>query len=129
MCTMPVVGAPPCQCFSPGGIQITSPALISLTGWPWVWKRPTPEITYSVCPNGWVCHAVRAPGSKPTRLMTTRAGAGAEMIGSCQTVPVKFSAGARAVGREPAGWISMVYLPRLGADWFGYFFDFSYRAL
>jgi hypothetical protein len=32
------------------------------------------------------------------------------MIGSCQTVPVKFSFGALRVGRAPARWISMALL-------------------
>jgi hypothetical protein len=42
-----------------------------------------------------------SPGSKRTKPERTRAGAGASMIGSCHTVPVKLSAGARRVGREP----------------------------
>src|SRR4030095_16831595 len=33
------------------------------------------------------------------------------MIGSCGTVPVKYSGGARRVGREPARWISMELSP------------------
>jgi hypothetical protein len=32
------------------------------------------------------------------------------MIGSCQTVPVKLSLGARRVGREPARWMSIEFL-------------------
>ena len=50
----------------------------------------------------------RAPGSKATRVEANRAGAAVAMIGSCHTVPVKYSFGARRVGREPARWISMV---------------------
>src|ERR1700675_169216 len=111
MWVMLVVGEPPCQCFSPGGIQTTSPGRSSRTGPPLVWIRPTPEITYSVWPSGCVCQAVRAPGSKATRLHTSRAGASVVMIGSCSTVPVKESAGARRVGLEPETWISMG-LPR-----------------
>src|ERR1700686_412123 len=98
MWVMPLAGEPPCQCFSPGGIQTTSPDLISRTGPPLAWIRPTPEMTYSVCPSGCVCQLVRAPGSKDTQLATARAGAGAAIIGSCQTVPVKYSLGARRVG-------------------------------
>ena len=30
------------------------------------WTNPTPVVTMSVCPSGWVCQAVRAPGSKVT---------------------------------------------------------------
>ena len=39
-----------------------------------------------------------------------RAGAGASMIGSCQTVPVNESAGPRREGTEPSGLISMTVL-------------------
>src|SRR5882757_53706 len=102
MWIMPLVGEPPCQCFSPGGIQTTSPALLS--------TRPTPEITYSVWPRGCECQFVRAPGSKDTRFETIRAGTSAAMIGSCQTVPVKYSLGASRVGREPARWMFIVFL-------------------
>src|ERR1700694_3315362 len=69
-------------------------------------------MTYSVWPKGCECQLVRAPGSKETRVETIRAGAAAAMIGSCQTVPVKYSFGAWRVGREPARWISMAYLLR-----------------
>src|ERR1700761_9452993 len=129
---MPVVGEPPCQCFSPGGIHTTSPGLISWIGPPLVWKRPTPWITYSVCPSGWVCHAVRAPGSNATRLATMRIGACGVMIGSCHTVPVKLSLGPCRVGREPALMISaMTCLPVLlvAATTADYFFDAAYFAL
>src|ERR1700722_3231932 len=68
-------------------------------------------MTYSVWPKGCECQAVRAPGSKATRVETIRAGASAAMIGSCKTVPVKYSFGARRVGREPARWISMAVPP------------------
>jgi len=55
-----------------------------------------------------VCHAVRAPGSKLTRADRMRAGAGASMIGSCQTVPVNQSPGIRREGTEPDGLMSMI---------------------
>jgi hypothetical protein len=41
-----------------------------------------------VWPAGWVCQAVRAPGSNRTTLARTLPGA-ASTIGSCQTAPVK----------------------------------------
>src|SRR5712664_3940029 len=110
MCVMPLVGEAPCQCFSPGGIHTTSPGRISLIGPPTACTRPTPEITYSVWPSGCECQAVRAPGSKDTRVETIRAGASAAMIGSCQTVPVKYSLGASRVGREPARWMFILFL-------------------
>ena len=36
-----------------------------------------PAVTISVCPSGWVCHAVLAPGSKVTLAPCTDAGSGA----------------------------------------------------
>src|SRR5713226_1493558 len=104
---MPVVGEAPCQCTSPGAIHTVSPGRISRSAPPFACTRPKPETTCSIWPKGCVCQAVRAPGSKETRLETARAGAGDCTIGSCHTVPVKYSFGARRVGREPAGWISM----------------------
>src|SRR3954468_3832901 len=104
---MPLCGAAPCQCFSPGGIHTVSPGRSSRTGPPQVWARPTPVITCSVWPSGWVCQAVRAPGSKVTRTTLTRAGSGASSSGSCQTVPVNQSLRARTVAASAADLISM----------------------
>src|SRR5947209_5634176 len=69
--------------------------------------RPTPVTTCNVWPSGCVCHAVRAPGSKVTRATRIRAGAGASIIGSCQTVPVKASAGPRRAKVAAALFISI----------------------
>ena len=66
ICVIAAVGAAPCQCFSPGANQITSPGRISSIGPPQCCARPQPDVTISVCPSGCVCHAVRAPGSKVT---------------------------------------------------------------
>src|SRR6185295_13618077 len=66
MCVMAVIGAAPCQCFSPGGNQTTSPGWMSSSEPPQRCTRPQPAVTMSVCPNGCVCHAVRAPGSNVT---------------------------------------------------------------
>src|SRR4029077_12432742 len=107
-CIITVAGPAPCQCFSPGGIQTTSPARISRTLPPQLCTRPQPDMTHKVCPSGWVCQWVRAPGSKRTMPERIRAGAGASMTGSCQTTPVKESAGPRRDGREPQGRMSMV---------------------
>ncbi|MEH2077757.1 MAG: hypothetical protein V7K57_25710 [Nostoc sp.] len=63
--------------------------------------RPQPAVTIGVCPNGWVCHAVRAPGSNVTLAPDVRAGSGAENRGSMRTVPIKYSAGSLAEGCEP----------------------------
>ena len=90
---MAVVGEAPCQCFWPAGIHTTSPGRISSTGSPQRWTRPTPLVTMSVCPSGWLCQAVRAPGSNVTRAPKTRPGAAARNRWSTRTEPVKFSAG------------------------------------
>jgi hypothetical protein len=89
MCVIPVSGLAPCQCFSPGATQIESPGLIGWIGSPSFWMSPEPAMTCSVCPRGWVCQLVRAPGSKRTMTERTRAGASASTIGSCHTVPMK----------------------------------------
>ena len=89
MWVMGVAGAAPCQCFSPGGNQTTSPGRISSTGPPQRWARPQPEVTMSVWPSGWVCQAVRAPGWKATLAPVTRAGPGASKSLSTYTEPVK----------------------------------------
>src|SRR5437763_5244617 len=110
MCAMAVVGVAPCQCFSPGGNQITSPGRISSTGPPQRCARPQPAVTIKVWPSGCVCHAVRAPGSKVTLAPTPRAGSGASNRGSTRTVPVKYSSGPLPDGREPHRLISMTDL-------------------
>ena len=102
-----MVGDAPCQCFSPGSIQTVSPGRISWIGSPHFCTRPSPDMTNSVCPRGWVCQLVRAAGSNVTTTARTRAGAGASLTGSCRTVPVKFSAAGLAEGREPTLLISM----------------------
>ena len=76
MWVMAVVGVAPCQCFSPGGNQTTSPGRISSTGPPSRCAQPQPAVTISVWPSGCVCHAVRAPGSNVTLAPRTRAGIG-----------------------------------------------------
>ena len=101
MCVIAVVGLAPCQCFSPGANQITSPGRMSSIGPPQRCARPQPAVTISVWPSGCVCHAVRAPGSNVTLAPTTRAGSGAWNSGSMRTVPVKYSAGPLPEGCEP----------------------------
>ncbi len=48
MWVMAVVGVAPCQCFSAGGIQTTSPGWTSSTGPPSRWTQPTPDAMISV---------------------------------------------------------------------------------
>src|SRR6266704_3364128 len=92
MCVIAVVGVAPCQCFSFGGHQITSPGRISTFGWPTLCTQPQQDVTIRVCPSGCRCHAVRAPGSNVTLAPRTRAGSGAWNSGSIRTVPVNQSA-------------------------------------
>src|SRR5438105_9701790 len=114
MCVMAVVGVAPCQCFSPGGNQTTSPGRISSTGPPQRCAQPHPAVTIRFWPSGWVCHAVRAPGSNVTLAPTTRAGAGGLNSGSTRTVPVKYSAGPLPEGCEPLRLISIFWTPSCG---------------
>src|SRR6266513_2536184 len=104
MCVMAVVGEAPCQCFSPGGNQITSPGRISWTGSPQRWTSPLPAVTINVCPSGCVCHAVRAPGSNVTPAPPTRAGSGASNSGAIRTVPVNQAAAVLAGDDLEIGW-------------------------
>jgi len=60
-----------------------------------------------------VCHAVRARGSNRTHAHLMRAGAGASMIGFCQTVPVNDSGGMRREGTEPQRLDVHELFPRL----------------
>src|SRR5665647_1067037 len=110
MCVIAVVGDAPCQCFSPGSNQTTSPGRISSIAPPSRCTRPHPAVTMSVWPSGCVCHAVRAPGSKVTALPAARAGGCTGNCGSIRTVPVNHSAGPTADGCEPLLSICIVRL-------------------
>src|SRR5205823_1630519 len=111
MCIMAVVGVAPCQCFSPGENQITSPGRISSIGPPQRWTRPQPAVTIRVWPSGWLCQAVRAPGSNVTLAPTARAGSGAWNRGSMRTEPVKYSADPFPEGCEPLVVMSICSIP------------------
>src|SRR5438132_12644737 len=110
MCVISAVGVAPCQCFSLGANQTTSPGRISSTGPPSRCAHPRPEVTINVCPRGCVCQAVRAPGSNVTLAPRTRAGSGASNNGSIRTVPVNQSDGPLPDGCEPALLISILIL-------------------
>src|SRR5436190_11230032 len=110
MCVIAVVGVAPCQCFSPGGNQITSPGRISSIGPSQRCAQPQPAVTIKVWPSGCACHAVRAPGSKVTLAPATRPGAGASNSGSIRTVPVNQSAGPWPDGCEPLRLMSISIL-------------------
>src|SRR5579864_1347489 len=112
MCVIAVVGAAPCQCFSPGAIDTTSPGRISSIGPPARATRPAPAITISVWPSGCVCQAVRAPGSNVTLAPCTNAGSGATNNGSMRTAPVNQSEGPLAEACEPTRLISIVLTPK-----------------
>src|SRR5919201_831549 len=98
ICVIAVVGVAPCQCFSLGGNQTTSPGRISSIEPPSRCAQPRPDVTINVWPNGCVCQAVRAPGSNVTLAPRTRAGSGASNSGSIHTVPVKYASGPLAEG-------------------------------
>src|SRR5262245_1258166 len=101
MCVIVVVGVAPCQCFSPGGNQTTSPGRISSIGPPQRCAQPQPAVTIRAWPSGCVCQAVRAPGSKVTLAPETRPGSGASNSGSIRTMPVNQSAGRSPEACEP----------------------------
>src|ERR1700760_1971807 len=102
ICDMAVVAVAPCQCFSWGENQTTSPGRISSIGPPSRCAHPSPDVTIRVCPSGCVCHAVRAPGSKVTLAPRARAGTGASNSGLTRTEPVNHSAGPLLEGCEPS---------------------------
>src|SRR3982751_2825450 len=108
MWVIAVVGVAPCQCLWLGGHQITSPARISTMRSPSHWVQPQPAVTINVWPSGWVCQAVRAPGSNVTLAHETRAGGGDECSGSIRTVPVNHSTGPLVEGCDPARFSSML---------------------
>src|SRR5437660_12891470 len=107
ICVNAVVGVAPCQCFSLGGNQTTSPGRISSIGPSQLCAQPRPNVTISFCPSGCVCQAVRAPGSNVTLAPLTRAGSGALNSGSMRTVPVNHSAGPFPDGCVPFRLISI----------------------
>src|SRR3712207_1600269 len=101
-----LVAVAPCQCFTPGGVQITSPGLISRFSPPSSCTQPVPDVTIRIWPAGCVCHAERAPGSNVTNPPVDCMLFFAPNSGSTMTEPVKYSAGPLDEGREPFGEIS-----------------------
>src|SRR6266446_1194652 len=95
-------GEAPCQCIVSGGILTVSPGFSTCGFSPLKQIRPTPDRQKSVCPTGWECHAVRAPGVNVTTEPPRRDGASAVITGSWNTTPVKVSAAPRLVFRAPA---------------------------
>src|SRR5207244_4456331 len=71
---------------------------------------PQPDVTMSVWPSGCVCQLLRAHGSNVTLAPRAREGSGASNSGSTRTVPVKYSAGPLAEGREPFRLMSICTL-------------------
>lgn len=73
-----------------GGLdQTTSPALRTSTSPSERPIRARPHMTSSAWPNGWLCHAVRAPGLNVTRYARSRVGA--STISCSHTWPVNHS--------------------------------------
>src|SRR3954449_9133570 len=85
-----LVAVAPCQCFTPGGVQITSPGLISRFWPPSSCTHPVPDVTIRNCPPGWVCQADRAPGSNATSPPDEDVLSLAAYSGSTVTDPVKY---------------------------------------
>src|SRR3954453_21846963 len=71
----------------------TSPGRISCTAAPRRPTYPTPSVTYSVCPRGWVCHAVRAPGANRTCAHPMHDWSSGLRMVSMKTVPVNQASG------------------------------------
>src|SRR3954447_14635972 len=71
----------------------TSPGRISCTAAPRRPTYPTPSVTYSVCPRGWVCHAVRAPGANRTCAHPMHDWSSGLRMVSLKTVPVNQASG------------------------------------
>src|SRR4051794_19890572 len=86
-------GVAPCQCRRSRGHKRMSPAANSWTGPSWTCVQPTPSVTTRVCPSGWECHAVRAPGSNVTTAPVTRDGSSRANWPRIVTRPVKNCAG------------------------------------
>src|SRR5712691_1581612 len=101
MCAIAASGDAPCQCFSPGSIDTTSPGRISSIAPPARCTRPRPDVTINVWPRGCVCQAVRAAGSNVTIAPETRAGELLWNGESIRTDPVNHSAGPLLDGCEP----------------------------
>src|SRR5450432_14328 len=70
-----------------------SPDLTCWMGWPFSCTRQVPARTCSAWPIGWVCHAVRALGSKVTHTALKDAGGAAFITSSNQTAPVNQASG------------------------------------
>src|SRR4029077_3957550 len=107
ICVIAVVGVAPCQCFSLGANQTTSPGRISSIGPASGFACPQPAVIPNVWLNGCVCQAVRDPGSNVTLAPRTRAGSGVSNSGSTRTAPVNQSAGPLLDGCDPLLLISI----------------------
>src|SRR5277367_5752763 len=95
-------GEAPCQCMVSGGMLTVSPGFSTCGFSPSKQMRPTPDKQKSVCPTGWECHAVRAPGVNVTTEPPRRDGDSTAITGYWNTTPVKVSAAPRLVFRAPA---------------------------
>src|SRR5215212_1079385 len=80
-----------------GSKKTLSPGRMTSISPPRRWQRPTPSVTWMVCPRGWVCHAVRAPGVKWTLAAPRRDGSAGVATVSMYTAPVNHSLGPVAV--------------------------------
>src|SRR4051812_35894913 len=111
MWVMAVSAVPPCQCLTPGSVQMTSPAAISCRCPPHSCTQPDPEVTISVWPAGWVCQAVLAHGVNETSAELKLRLELASNSGLTLTSPVNVSAGPGPAGRESLREMSMPAAP------------------
>lgn len=92
----------PCQCLTLGGIHTTSPVLIYFAACPHSCTSPEPLTTIKVCPAGWVCQKVRAPGSNVTMAPPIGVSVPCLKLASISTRPEKLYGEAIFVGSDPA---------------------------
>src|SRR4051795_7171639 len=103
-----LVAVGPCQCFTPGGVQITSPGLISRFSPPSSCTQPVPDVTIRIWPAGCVCHAERAPGAKITCPPLDDVWSFGAYRGSTIPLPEKSAAAPLVELREPFGEITVL---------------------
>ena len=99
MCVIAVVAVAPCQWFSPGGHQTTSPGRISFFGPPWL-SPATPAVTINVSQR-MVIPSCTSTGLKRNTDAQHARRIGAWKSGSMRTLPVKYSSGPLLEGCEP----------------------------
>src|SRR5919112_1184745 len=107
-CVIDDIGDAPCQCCTPGGVQMVSPARNAWMAPPFCWMRPVPAVTIRSCPLGCVCHAERAPASNDTEAQDARMLSFASKSGVTRTLPVNVADGPGCAGLDAPRVMTMV---------------------